>query len=327
MTVSRGDVLAAYELLLERAPEGEEAIDAWLKSAGSKAELREGFFNSAEYQKRNFRLRPSLSGMEPPIHADIDTDLTAEQNRALFNAVKATWTDLGDVDPYWAVLSMEEFHGKDSAQAIERFYESGAGDIDFIEHTLARNNITIPSGSIVVEYGCGLGRVTSHLAKKFASVVGVDISKTMVEAARARMLAKQIPNVSFLLLEEFDDIDQIPTCDLLFSLIVLQHSPPPLITRAVRSAIRALNTGGIAIFQAPTYIANYNFVAADYISGGSTKQFQASHGQFEMHAVRQSDLFSIVYSSGGEILEIFEDNRMGTEYQNAMSNTFVVRKR
>ncbi|MGI4861903.1 MAG: class I SAM-dependent methyltransferase [Janthinobacterium lividum] len=327
MEISRDDVIAAYRFFLEREPESKDAIDAWLRPTTSRAELREGFLHSDEYQSKNFVLHPSLSGMEPPIVSQIDSDLNDAQNRTLFSAVKETWTHLGDVDPYWAVLSMDEFHGADDGETIERFYRSGAGDVQFIERTLERNGVMLPAQATVVEYGSGLGRVTSHLAQRFATVIGVDISPTMVRAATARMAEKRLANVSFRLLEAFDDIDSLPACDLFFSLIVLQHSPPPLISKAVRSAIRALKPEGVAIFQVPTYIPEYKFLADDYISGKNIASFEAPHHLFEMHAVRQCDLFGIIYGAGGMVLEIFEDKRMGVDYQGAMSNTFVVRKR
>lgn len=41
-------------------------------------------------------------------------------------------------------------------------------------------------GGVVLDFGCGVGRLTSWLAERFGSAIGVDTSLEMIEAARTR---------------------------------------------------------------------------------------------------------------------------------------------
>jgi len=325
MNVTKEDVVAAYRLFLNREPENEEVVYRWLSSASSLVQLREGFLNSIEYTQRNYALMTSMSGLEPSIRSQLHFELNYSELRQLFAEVKRTWTYLGEVDPYWAVLSSDEFRGLRDGEVLERFYASGADDMTLIKNTLKRNGIQLPENVIVVEYGCGLGRATFHLAKYFREVVGIDISRPMLDVASSRMQANGIQNVTFKLIDAPEDI-KIPMCDLFFSLIVLQHSPPPIISLVVRNAIESLNPGGVALFQVPTYIPNYCFTANEYLSSASRDIFKPHHKQYEIHAIRQVDLFNLIYEAGGKMLEVIENNMLGSLFPGAMSNTLLVQK-
>jgi SAM-dependent methyltransferase len=324
--IKREDVVAAYRIFLNREPENEDAIKYWLEQ-DSISELRNTFLRSAEYRSRmNLGSIPSMSGLEPKMISEIDKDIAKEDLEAIFEKVQGEWHRLGEEDPLWAVLSLEKYHESTRSDIIDEFYSTGFGDIDVIEKTLIRNEISLPAQATVLELGCGAGRVTSHLAKKFEKVIGVDISKTMLEVAKKRFMEENIDNASFLLLNTVDEFDKLPKCDLLFSFIAFQHSPPPVISRAIRGAIRSLNINGVAIFQVPTYIPNYKFTAHEYLRSSNMNAFLHSSQEYEMHAVRQCDLFKIIDAEGGRVLEVYEDIKMGPEYPTATSNTFLIEK-
>ena len=326
MSITREDVIWAYRFFLEREPESLDAIDGWISNSESISQLRNGFLGSSEYREKNPVLAPSMSGFEPAITAQIDTDLSHQENEILFSEVKQTWTHLGEVDPYWAVLSSDQYHHLDNNTIIEKFYASGAIDLSLIKQTLIRNEVFLPNNSTVVEYGCGLGRVTSHLAREFHNVIGIDIASSMLVAANEYMKKNDIENVSFELLGSIQDIKSLPKCDLFFSLIVLQHSPPPIISLVIRSAIESLNPKGIALFQVPTYMKAYDFKASDYISGTTSDLFKPKHKKYDIHAIRQCDLFKLIYSAGGIPLEVIENTMLGHDYPGSMSNTMLIQK-
>ena len=52
-----------------------------------------------------------------------------------------------------------------------------------------------------------------------------------------------------------DEMVNLERVDLVYSLIVLQHNPPPVIRLIVRAFLKALNPGGVAYFQVPTTVA------------------------------------------------------------------------
>lgn len=326
MKVKRADVISAYRIFLNREPESEQAISAWL-AQDSVSEMRGVFLGSAEYREREgLGSTPSMSGHEPRMISEIDTDIDKETLSKVFAKVQGVWTKLGEDDPLWAVLSLEKYRYANRKEALSDFYSTGSGDVELIEKTLMRNGITLPEGQTVVELGCGVGRVTSHLSRKFAKVIGVDISKSMIEAATSHFKANNITNTSFKLLNETEDYSNLPKCDLLFSLIVFQHSPPPVISVAIRGAIKSLNLNGVALFQVPTYIPGYKFIASEYISLPSQDGHLHPSQSYEMHAIRQCDLLNIINEEGGRVLEMYEDDKMGPHYPTATSNTILVKK-
>ena len=126
----------------------------------------------------------------------------------------------------------------------EDFYASGASDWeDFARHW---RHFDPELGGTCVEIGCGVGRVTSALARSFDRVVAVDVSAEMLERARVASPA----NV------EFRQVDGpvIPLADgeanAVFSCHVLQHLESRAALRAyLAEAHRVLRPGGTAMLH------------------------------------------------------------------------------
>ncbi len=102
----------------------------------------------------------------------------------------------------------------------------------------------------VLEIGCGAGRVTRALARRFGEVHGVDVSGEMV--ARAREALHEIPN-AFVYQNNGTDLSVIPDgkpFDFAFSTIVFQHIPSrDVIENYVREVYRLLRPGALFKFQ------------------------------------------------------------------------------
>jgi SAM-dependent methyltransferase len=101
----------------------------------------------------------------------------------------------------------------------------------------------------VVEIGCGLGRMTQWFAAEFGRVHAVDVSKAMLEGARARLAGRG--NVRFHEGTGYD-LRFLPddSVDLAFSYIVFQHIPArEVIQSYIRDTARALKPGGAFKFQ------------------------------------------------------------------------------
>ena len=102
---------------------------------------------------------------------------------------------------------------------------------------------------VVVEVGCGIGRLTRPLAAQAARVHAIDVSAEMI--ARAKQVNPQLPNVDWVL---GDGVSLQPvadaSADVVFSHVVFQHIPDPAITLGyVREMGRVLRPGGWAAFQ------------------------------------------------------------------------------
>jgi len=237
----------------------------------------------------------------------------------LFSHVQSVWQQLGETEPHFSVLTSERFQTSKIKDNQTDFYNSGRADVERLLKTLQRNGIDIESLKMCLEYGCGLGRVTYWLAKRFENVVGYDISEPHLNLASEHLKEMGVENVSLRHIKKPGDIGDFPKVDLVYSIIVLQHNPPPIIRLIIRELVRALNPGGIALFQVPTYRVGYRFSVKEYLSDEGTRS------EIEMHVLPQNEIFKILAAEQGELLEVLEDGSTGLR-GGERSNTFVVRK-
>ncbi len=145
----------------------------------------------------------------------------------------------------WEKLAKENsryYINSDKGRGIteEEFRESGkkAYKLYLADDTLTRDKQSI------LDYGCGIGRLTEFMAKDFKKVVGVDISPTMITQGRERF--KDLKNVELL---EIDG-KTIPLPDksinFVFSYLVFQHiKTRTVVKNAFKEIYRILTPGGI----------------------------------------------------------------------------------
>jgi cyclopropane fatty-acyl-phospholipid synthase-like methyltransferase len=106
-----------------------------------------------------------------------------------------------------------------------------------------------PEEMRVLEIGCGAGRLTRALAKRFGEVHAVDVSGEMVERARAALA--DLPNAHVYQNNGYD-LAVVPPLefDFAFSMIVFQHIPSRAIIESyVREVHRLLRPGALFKFQ------------------------------------------------------------------------------
>ena len=100
-------------------------------------------------------------------------------------ATDKDWETLGRVDPYWAVISDDAYRGRRlTDQQLAAFLKSGADHVDDIWRTCRGlfGNDFAPRR--VLDFGCGVGRVSLPLAGRVDSVVAVDVADSMLAVAR-----------------------------------------------------------------------------------------------------------------------------------------------
>jgi SAM-dependent methyltransferase len=104
------------------------------------------------------------------------------------------------------------------------------------------------AGQDVLEYGCGPGSYAFFLAELGASVVGIDISTTAIEQARAAARERGAEGVEFRQLnaESLDLPDD--SFDLVCGTGILHHLD---LDRAYAEIVRTLRPGGSAVFIEP----------------------------------------------------------------------------
>ncbi|MGA1367042.1 MAG: class I SAM-dependent methyltransferase [Blastocatellia bacterium] len=100
----------------------------------------------------------------------------------------------------------------------------------------------------LLEIGCGIGRMSRHLAPLFREVVSIDVSGEMIRLARARLA--EVPNLHF---HETSGVDLAlfpdESFDVVFCAYVIQHVPSAEAIEAnLREAFRVLRPRGVFKF-------------------------------------------------------------------------------
>ena len=312
-------VRMAYRLILGREPESEAAVQHGL-SYRTVSQLRAAFLASDEFRPKIAAMLAHTVLPAQPLGApalDVEWLADAPTAAALLAHVQRAWNRLGLERPHWSVLSSDNFLPEQIAANEKHFYASGADDTAQLVATLARHGASPATHPHILEFGCGVGRVTPHLARRFARVTALDVSASHMAMAKAQVERSDVANVTFQLVGAANFAMAAPF-DLWFSRIVLQHNPPPIIAMILRRALACLAPDGLAVFQIPTYASMYRFRIADYLAA-----MDRSEG-IEMHLLPQEVVFRLAAEAGCVPVEVVQDRAVGAGW---ISQTFTLRKR
>ncbi len=245
----------------------------------------------------------------------VQTECGADELQALWDRVAAVWSRLGEADAHWSVLTEDRFRAPSlDAAALAAFHETGEGEARRLDAWLHRSGVSLPAGGVCAEYGCGVGRITRALARRFRRVLAFDVSAPHLRAAAADLAASEIGNVELLQVRGPADLATLDGTDLFYSVISLQHSPPPVIMDVLRRAFAGLRPGGCAFFQVPTYGAGYAWPSE-----------AARQVGMEMHFVPQRTILAAAHDAGLRVLEVQPDWCIGRDGE-WISNTFLLRR-
>ena len=160
---------------------------------------------------------------------------------------KTDWTDLGDIDPLWAILS--DKNHKFGNWKLDEFFSTGETEINSILSITHKFGLPVHHKS-ALDFGCGVGRLTRALRKSFDSAVGLDISDSMIKRAR-----ELTPNCDFTLIDGTDLPCADHQFDFVYSNVVLQHQPSEGIALSyISEFVRVCKPSGIIVFQLPSHI-------------------------------------------------------------------------
>lgn len=124
---------------------------------------------------------------------------------------------------------LSEYWGKD-----ETLHDWGEEELKSFAKLVKKN------GKDVLDLGCGSGVQSKQLLEEGLNVVGMDLSRNMVEEAK-----KRAPNAAFMV----GDIAYVTfakeTFDGIYARASLLHIPKNLIQKVLKSLNRILKTGGV----------------------------------------------------------------------------------
>jgi len=104
------------------------------------------------------------------------------------------------------------------------------------------------TGGTVIDYGCGIGRISRHMAKHADRMIGLDICEAFL--ARAR---QQDSSTEFVLSDAFTEQN---VADFVYSISVMQHNTEANVKQAMASIHRMLKPGGaclVSFASGPAY--------------------------------------------------------------------------
>jgi SAM-dependent methyltransferase len=136
------------------------------------------------------------------------------------------WTRLSETDPYWSVLAIEKYHGQQLAgERKEEFFETGEQNVQHFLDVASRLRPGLRY-STVIDFGCGVGRLTIPLCRRAKQVFAVDISPTMLDLCEKNCREAGLFNV--IPIKSDDDLSELNgfQADLIISSITFQHIVP-----------------------------------------------------------------------------------------------------
>jgi ubiquinone/menaquinone biosynthesis C-methylase UbiE len=157
--------------------------------------------------------------------------------------LKSDWDSLAQRDALAAILTDESKSG--GKWDVTEFMATGDAEIETVLQHLEIVGLQPDPDGAVLDFGCGVGRLTQALARRFQSCVGIDISQEMITQANAlnhyghcRYVASATPQLPFA--------DE--SFSFIYSNIVLQHVARRFAVNYLREFTRVFAPGAVLVF-------------------------------------------------------------------------------
>ncbi|MFZ0806456.1 MAG: class I SAM-dependent methyltransferase [Candidatus Sulfotelmatobacter sp.] len=231
------------------------------------------------------------------------------------------WEDLAHLDPLWAILSDRRMQFGHWDQ--QEFFAAGEREITTLMNS---RGISRGNNGRVLDFGCGVGRLSRALLDYFHEVYGVDISAEMVRLAKA-----YTPDCIFLVNPRNDlSVFADDFFDFVYSNIVLQHQRNKEIAKSyIAEFVRVVKPGGTVVFQMPYKVSLRDALQPRRRVYSLLKGIGVS-GEFLYHrlhlnpmrtiSLSAADVTAALSASGGRLVQSHPDNF------NHNSMTYVVTK-
>lgn len=303
-TATAEDVVAAYRLLLGRAPESDAVVAGHLAAAPEIGALRDRIMGSAEFQRVAYGAvaTPSIrraAGYDP---VPMEIEVSAKDTERMLAQVRRVWTRLGQERPFFSILPERRFSPDQAEKNAEAFRKTGRDEVEVLKRRLTALEIDPADHPDALEYGCGVGRVTVPLSTLFRKVTGFDISEPHLELAQQAARAAGRRNVALAPVKDIRALD-VPQHDFFYSRMVLHRNPPPLQAQILRRCLARMRVGGIAAFQLLTHLEGYRYDTAAWLAAPPAEEP-------EVHVLRQDIVFGILKELGFQPLHVARDHSL-----------------
>ena len=130
----------------------------------------------------------------------------------------------------------------------EAFKKSGEDNTNWIREFLNSYKVDWKD-KVVVELGCGAGRMTEFIAKDVKHIQAIDISAEMLKRLHQR-LGYERKIETLCIIRDYSVISDL-SVDLIISFLVFQHTPEDMVERLFQDGHRILKSKGYYFFQIP----------------------------------------------------------------------------
>jgi 2-polyprenyl-3-methyl-5-hydroxy-6-metoxy-1,4-benzoquinol methylase len=268
-------------------------------SAPSLQALNEAITAIREDALNTFIASQFTGGNVDEVEVDVQQDVLGR----LFERIRQQWTAVGEREPYVSVLADEKYSLSTISENLTEFRESGAMGIRQLQQLAKKNGVQIQYGTCM-ELGCGVGRLTAHLAQNFQNMIGVDISPANMGVCRAYMQELGLKNTDLRLMKEITELEAIGEFDAFVSFIVIQHNPPPIQKYILDTLLEKLRPGAVFLFQ--TIVNSPGYV---YSAEGN---FRYKEGlDYEMHCLPMQHIIQTIAKHQLTLLDVLKDRQGG----------------
>ena len=146
--------------------------------------------------------------------------------------MKSTWDLRAQKDAYHYIETKLWNHDH------EKFFALGEERAQILIDPVLKKLGIEGSDKTAVDIGCGVGRFTQSLGRRFAKVTGVDVSDSMI--AQARLAAPLSDNLEFIASDGMSLPQNANSADFVWSYEVFQHMPSHEIIMANLCEIRRI---------------------------------------------------------------------------------------
>jgi cyclopropane fatty-acyl-phospholipid synthase-like methyltransferase len=211
-----------------------------------------------------------------------------------FNNLKTVWNNYGRNEAYWSVLTHSDYKPNLIKNNYEQFYKTGEEQIKYFENILQKHNKTLKD-KIILDFGCGVGRLTNACSFYSTNVYGMDISEEHLKIARDK-----VKSAKFYIVNNINNLPKLPNNpEIIISLITLQHNVPRFIKKYLIQLLSLLKNEGIALIHIPYKVSS---------------SLVNSPNKMQMHFLPKNIVRDITYKSKCVVLEEIDSNAGDTVF-------------
>jgi 2-polyprenyl-3-methyl-5-hydroxy-6-metoxy-1,4-benzoquinol methylase len=158
---------------------------------------------------------------------------------ATLESSRKFWQKRAKENPYWFISSYGSYHNRNMSE----FWASGEQIWNDIKK---KTGYTPTATDVVVEIGCGVGRLSRVISKEVAQIEAFDISEQMLELARQG----DLKNVNFRL-SNGGDLEPLSksSAEMVLAYCIFQHLPSvDILRKYIDEMARVARPGAICAF-------------------------------------------------------------------------------